>query len=53
MCYYKKCRSKDVIKAEFVKIKIADLSMLLSDKFYVNEDFHAIMLFSQHLQNYL
>ncbi len=44
--YYKKCRSKGMIKTEFVKRKIADLPMLLSDKFYADENFEAITLFS-------
>jgi len=46
MCYYKKYKSKSVIKAEFVKIKIDDLPMLLSDKFYANEDLMLLRYFS-------
>ncbi len=46
ICYYKKCRSKGMIKAGCVKGKIADLLILLSDKFYADEDFEPITLFS-------
>jgi len=46
MCYHKKCISKDVIKAGFIKRKISDLMMFLFSRFCVNEDFDAITLFS-------
>jgi len=44
MCYHKKCIS--IIKAGFIKRKIADLMMFLFARFCINEDFDAITLSS-------